>query len=872
MPMHVHMVRAKRLVAKLARSDARLIELTAPAGFGKSTLARAIGEAAGAYEVVPPSGEHLIRSLEAHYGQPFVAIVDQGEGIPKEQIASIASAIEWAPPSAHIILCSRRRTELHTNIVLAPNERLTLTADDLAFRPYEAHSVFDGLHLDDERLARLDALCEGWPVAVLSFKRALEDGGAEFDGSLNSRFLAPLVSYLSDNVIETLNDREWKALLLCCGMPGLQRRQLTALEAPAAAFRLAEMGLASFDNERGLRPRMLLRQLVDDFFSEEREGVLLDTAVSFVKADLPAHAAVAFMNAGNFPAAEQALHAYSDDPKRLTTLPYQALSAAARRRVHNGAASGLPHIWVAMFPERRYEEPARVLYREAVNLGSAVAPATPMNTMFRVLSSIVATELGMLDEAEERLNASATDENSRALVACARAMLDAYHGDMSATARWTAVRAQFWGCYAWLTLMMRLDLKAAVAGGEHPGGLSVIERILAAAEKSGSTLLVAHVLAAAVVTAWIFGDDAVMNESLNRLKTVLLLAPSRPLPALFRALCGEYDAVFDHYPVYSGYARLLAAGSNAQQAVALATAAMEEGDRIGDLGLRVLSRAALSALQPESAKTLLAECRKIHDRDAAGCETRERTSAKAFAGMDAFFARFAPLAPSKTDNKPNIRIEIANGHVYRDDAEISLSRKNLELCMLLAVEGKPLSRDAIFARLWPDQAPDATYSTLKMCVHRTRQQLGAQDAILAQRGCYTFNPDVSTDARMLLDSMAKAEPAAVFEMLRRGRPSEFAAWDWFIPVEERLIATTIDLGLELASRALNEGAVEKALEYAALLTNIDPTSEEATEVLIRAHLERGERSLAISRYQRLLRSLKGEMQAEPSLHIQRLMQ
>jgi DNA-binding SARP family transcriptional activator len=159
-----------------------------------------------------------------------------------------------------------------------------------------------------------------------------------------------------------------------------------------------------------------------------------------------------------------------------------------------------------------------------------------------------------------------------------------------------------------------------------------------------------------------------------------------------------------------------------------------------------------------------------------------------------------------------------------------------------------------------------------MCVHRTRQQLGVPDAIVTHHGSYALGENVSTDARMLLDQPVTSDAAAVFDMLRRGRPSELAAWDWFIPIEERLIATTIDLGLELAGRALREGALEKALEYAGLLTNIDPTSEEATEVLIRAHLERGERSLALARYQRLLRSMQAEMQSEPSLHIQRLVQ
>jgi DNA-binding SARP family transcriptional activator len=840
------MVRAKRLVTKLAQSDARLLEFIAPAGFGKSTLARAIGEAVGAYEIVTPSGEDLIRSLEAHSGQPFVAIVDRVDAIPPEEYAAIASAIEWAPARTRVILCSRRRTELHANIVLAPNERLTLTADDLAFRPYEAHSVFEGLNLDDERLASIDALCEGWPVAILSFKRAVQDAGVEFDGKLTSRYLTPLVAYLSDNIIETLGDKEWDALLLCCAMPGLQRAQLTkALDAPAAAFRLADMGLVRFDNQHGMRPRVLLRELIDWFFAKERDRVLVEAAAAFQKADLPLHAAAALLNAGDFPAAEDALRAFDTDPKLLTTLPYQVLSSALRERIRNGAASGFPRVWIALFPERRYEAPPAVLYREAVNLETAVTPGTPLHAALHAFSAIVATETGFLKDAEERLDGAAADENSAAFVTCSRAMIAAYRGDMSASAIWTSVRAQFWGCYAWLTLMMRLDLKVALAGGERPNGMNVMERMVAAAEKSGSALLVAHVVAASSVTAWICGDDELFNESLRRLKAALRRTTSRPLYAFFEALAGRYDRVLDDYPVYSGYARMVAAASNPQNALPLLESAMQIADRIGDLGLQTLARAAynVATSKPKSAPS---------------------------AGFEKFLARYAALRAPEIGAKSTIRIEIASGHVYRDDAEVSLSRKNLELCMLLAVEGKPLSRDAIFSRLWPEQAPDATYSTLKMCVHRTRQQLGVPDAIVAQRGCYALAGDVATDARMLLDQAVKSDPAAVFDMLRRGRPSEFAAWDWFLPIEERLIATTIDLGLELASRALNEGMVEKALEYAALLTNIDPTSEEATEVLIRAHLQRGERSLAISRYQRLLRSLKSEMQAEPSLHIQSL--
>ncbi|MGZ3497731.1 MAG: AfsR/SARP family transcriptional regulator [Vulcanimicrobiaceae bacterium] len=226
-------------------------------------------------------------------------------------------------------------------------------------------------------------------------------------------------------------------------------------------------------------------------------------------------------------------------------------------------------------------------------------------------------------------------------------------------------------------------------------------------------------------------------------------------------------------------------------------------------------------------------------------------------------------------------VEVTSGRIHRGGDELNLSSKTIELLTALAVEARPVARDILLARLWPDQGSDSTRNALKMCVHRARRQVGDKHAVLVGHGLYRLGDRVITDiARVaaISDAMrdrraeVRSEARLIFNSLRAGRPSTFAHWEWFAPFEQRLEAITADLGLSLARAALEVGDVESSLAYASALADLDPCDEAATEIMIRAHLKRGERPLAISKFRRLARSLRDELDVEPSYALRALLE
>lgn len=871
------MVRGERLVGKLARTEARVTELTAPAGFGKSALARSIGQAIGAYEMVAHSGEALIRALETNSGSPFVAILDDVESISEEHVASIASAIEWAPLESKIVLCSRRRTELHRNVLIAPNERLALGADDLAFRQHETESLFADLALDNDAVAAIHEFCEGWPVATLSVRRALRDAevtpGKEL---LSSHAFLPLVSYLLENVVEPLTPDERSALLICSALPGLRREQIVkAIGHPAAAFALVEHGLARFDATQGLRPRRILQKLVCEQFADELAAMLEDTGRRLRDAGHPLYAAVSFANAGDAPSAEEALRDVASDPKQLTQLPFQALSDDARLRLTGDILKAYPHLWSALFIERQYQEPPAALLRDALDVAELVDRASPLRSLIAAFAAMLCTQTGNTDLGYELLQAAGEDAERDPALLCARAVLDLHIGKArSAQAAWNSVRSQFWGLHAWATQMMRTELRTSAFAGDRSSVATVATRMLAAAEKSGSTILVANVLAIASYSAWLFGDDELLDTWLERLKLLLRNINSPALEAIARSFSGTSGDPLLERPVYRGWARLIAAGaSNAPRSAELLDEAIRAADESADFTLRLLSRAAMGKLIPERASLLEEASRAI--LQTAG--TQEQVAVEhPFTRLELFQKRFHPATPAGETQvaPPALNVELASGRIHRGGKELKLSLKTTELLIALASEGKPMSRDALVEKLWSDQPADSARSALKMAVHRARHQIGDQDAIISVQGCYALGEKVCTDAARLfgrdLPDSDRTDIERLFDSLRAGRPAHFAGWDWFLPFEEALIALTTELGLSLATRAFKNGDIDKALEYASVLTTMDACNESATELIIRAHLERGERGLAVSRYQRLIHSLRRELDVAPSETIRTL--
>lgn len=854
----IMLARQDRLLSLIDQHPARIVEIISPAGFGKTALALSLAQTTAAHQIFPRTAEQLASALERERHGRLAVVLDDVDGIPDGAIPAFASAIELAPEDVRIVLCSRRRTALHEGLTTPPHERLVLTAADLAFRPHETLTLLEELEVERRQQQTILDYSEGWPVAVLSMAHCVT-ADPKFD---------PLNDYLDREIVGLLERAHLRALLLCSAMPGLRRPELVrTLESPSAAFELIDLQLARYDSRGGIVVRPLLARLAYQRYRSHMSDVLACAAQEFSDCGNALYASAAFLAMDEPEWAADALRPLSNRPLELTSFPFCTISRETRKKLDTYATSRFPELWVALLFERQFSQPPGMLIQDARDI-AAILPPSPLRNAALAMAAMAVVQTTGKAAAEDLLNmATAGDEGNddELMLHCARAMVLAHAGRPAEAAKmWVGVRARFWRHHAFCTQMMAVELKAARTGTDARAGLALSDRMCSIAEKSGSPVLLAYGFVSGIFTAWLYGDDKRFDRDMRNIRLALRQADAPRLEALADAFEGKEHERFAEYPIYRGWAKLAQASKEPERAAAahLVREAVAIGDGADDGALSVTARLILSELEPPARAETDAASARIVGSEPFLNELRRR-----FAGL---LERYA--LRSRVCAEAPLTVEIATGSILRDGHALSVSLKTAELIMALAAAAHPVARDVLVEQLWPEREPEKGRSSLKMAVHRARQQLAEPDAILVDRGMYALGTRIETDARLLWHHpVPGAEMLRLFEQLSQGRPSHFTAWPWFHQYEDRLVALTTRLGLQLAGEALSEGHVDIALRYASVITNLDPCDETAAEVAIRAHLERGERNQALSQYRRLLRSLRDELDVEPSDAVRRLL-
>jgi DNA-binding SARP family transcriptional activator len=227
-------------------------------------------------------------------------------------------------------------------------------------------------------------------------------------------------------------------------------------------------------------------------------------------------------------------------------------------------------------------------------------------------------------------------------------------------------------------------------------------------------------------------------------------------------------------------------------------------------------------------------------------------------------------------------VSLADATIRRDGTELTISEGGWALIAALAVDERAVSRDTLCDRLWPDMPLETARNALKMCVRRTRQQLGDPDAILSVKSAYVLGGGVEVDVRGLpalrsavqrgTDATTELAVArSFFERLKHGRAHAFSRWEWFTNTERMLQAATRELGEFLARAALRCADSAGALKIAEFLVGVDPLDEAARGIKIEAHLATENRAAAILEYQHYRKLLDEELGVEPSAQLKELL-
>lgn len=233
-------------------SDARLILIQAPAGFGKSTLLRQIAEDLGrhgartawvrlsprdadvtrflalldrACDRLSPAGPPVgatepcdpIAKLERIDGRALIVIDDLDHALTDEVAATLHQLVRQLPVGKQLLVASRTLPTLPISRLQLAGEALVLGSIDLRFDLCEATEVFGpAAGLSTEEIEALHSRTDGWPAALRFLKLALAKGRRPPANVLKTGLTPQLIDYLARDVLESQSPELRRCLLNVC--------------------------------------------------------------------------------------------------------------------------------------------------------------------------------------------------------------------------------------------------------------------------------------------------------------------------------------------------------------------------------------------------------------------------------------------------------------------------------------------------------------------------------------------------------------------------------------------------------------------------------------------------------------------------------
>ncbi|MDH3263633.1 MAG: hypothetical protein OEM24_06520, partial [Paracoccaceae bacterium] len=201
------------------------------------------------------------------------------------------------------------------------------------------------------------------------------------------------------------------------------------------------------------------------------------------------------------------------------------------------------------------------------------------------------------------------------------------------------------------------------------------------------------------------------------------------------------------------------------------------------------------------------------------------------------------------------------------------ARKDRALLAIVGLaRGQSVARARLAGLLWGESTETRARDSLKQALLRLRRvpEDGETPLVVSDRHSVSLGPDVSVDALELLKPGDDAAAEAALG-LRRGPflegldVADPGFRDWLLAERARLDTAFADLALLKMRRAEAAGRSAAASAIARQLLAADPFNEEAVRTVMRAHLERGERRLALQFYEATRERMAASLDVEPEV-------
>ena len=914
------------LLDRLIRSSPSMLALVAPAGYGKSVLARQylaarpgrlcdcegtrddldlvrrlLPELSEAFEDGSLSvNERVERALEGWRSVRGSVVFENADRAQPEVGTLFARLLDTRPAEVTIVLVGR---DAHRLINFArfgsPHNAVTLRAADLAFSVREAQEFLD---VDEARAHRCFAASLGWPIALLVLRRIVDErrGGERLE-SLERVAFEELRDYLADEVLSTVPTRLMQMLFACAAIPRAVAADLRDLFAdPQRLSELREFSTESpflthgDDGTFDVHP--LFAMLVLEHQQERRTLLVRDLARLRENDGDVVRAAELHESCGDQRAAARQLARHEVLADRRPSRQYRRVLESLDRAV----VARHPRLWAMTALTRLFRAQGERLADEAEAMLRTLAPdAAPMERLYVVMIAVVvASYAGPAVEANEILDEFAASIFSEDPP---RTLLDGYVAYLRAflLSRQGAYASAEQLLKSVLAVAGEIDLTVALAltclgadvarpRGERALEVQFLQRAHDSALDSKLSNVVALVLAEALCGAWFVCDNSAYASALESLVRCCQTSDIRGFGYLIACAEGKRAEPGSHDVASSViFGRLIAVGRSrdAAERVRNAEAALSTATRTGQPFLVAIAAVALGACD----ELRFADCIEVARQAASRCESPELNRAvgavserRSDAGMLNGF--LLQLARGRSDAPPPMALDVLAGRVRVDGDLVSLSGRELELLIALGLKRESTPRARLAALLWPDLSDAAARNALSVCLHRLRTHLRRGDLVVRSGNGYCLHDDAVVDvweierAALVLrsrDDLRESERAALeraWSLLREESFANREHWEWFKPMVERMRSLRIDVAHRLAVEALRQSDSAGALQFAHDALSLDDCDEPAHEAVVRAHLLGGDRSAALRAFRRYREALHRELDAQPSAAIASLVE
>ena len=880
-------------------AHARVVRLFARPGWGKTIFALQIAAAYGELAVAECSGVASAAELDERFAHALergreCVVVDSAECLADvpEGLERLRRMLDEHGARRRFVVASRADIPVGAGRGVSPHDVLTLRAGDLALDAAEIREILAGSAVDEALLQRVVAVSLGWPIAVFLLARLAREGRlAAALADFSHPSFDELFEYMQRETLATWTAEERAGIAAAVAIPNATPGEIEDAvgEGPARAVETfaSRNGLPVSVDGRFTVPEIAavaVRRFLRPELERARDAALRLAVASGARlraaqiriADGDYDGAVAEMEALGVPPADPA-------PSPSYTALAKSLPPAALLRSRNVLVSVLAEretqanpypLWLTV--ERFTPTLQRDSDPELV-AGNRAAYAVLLRMLERPREARVVLEkaLALGDPSPERT----------AYLTANLAAVVAISGDVDAAdALLARAGVPLEGPTLFPVERFEVEIMRNRLRGDAAQRRATCERNVDEARFAGPA---AHgnALRFLAGSAWLDGDDAAAAAALDTRNRLVAALPWE------RRRVGAVLPPLDEAPKYYDrglclwYTSAALAEDDSDTARRFVQVALDGFAQIGVPYLDAIAALVAAALAGDDAPALIARARA----DAATIGEPAFTAAVDAIAQERFSeaGMLLPLArrieSSRAMRTSSTRVCVLEGRVLNATEPLPLRERELELVIALAVERRPLTREALVSRLWPDVGADEANAALRTAVYRLRKQLRDSAAVVSTAAGYRLNETIPVDlleaeqfvagARRLgaLSDRERARLTALLERLSDGLPTVYARWEWFAPYEHRTRDLLHDVGIALAEDDLSRGDGGSALARAETLLRADALDEPANEIAIRAHVAAGRKSEALRRYRRYRDALQREYGVAPEAELSRLL-